>query len=67
MEVESHKLEKVIEEHLSELAPKYREVIILHYFEELSYDEIAECSMSLLGQWEYAYGGRARLSHSKKH
>lgn len=42
MEVESHKLEKVIEEHLSELAPKYREVIALHYFEELSYDEIAE-------------------------
>lgn len=41
-EVESAKLERVIEEHLSELAPKYREVIVLHYFEELSYDEIAE-------------------------
>lgn len=42
VEAESAKLEKIIEEHLSELAPKYREVIVLHYFEELSYDEIAE-------------------------
>ena len=42
VEVESAKLEKLIEEHLNELSPKYREVIVLHYFEELSYDEIAE-------------------------
>ncbi len=42
VEAESTKLKKVIEEHLKELAPKYREIIILHYFEELSYDEIAE-------------------------
>ncbi len=42
VEAETAKLEKIIDEHLSELAPKYREIIILHYFEELSYDEIAE-------------------------
>ena len=41
-EAESSKLQTVIEEHLSELSPKYREVIVLHYFEELSYEEIAD-------------------------
>lgn len=41
-EAESSKLQKIIEEHLGELSPKYREVIVLHYFEELSYEEIAD-------------------------
>jgi len=41
-EAESSKLHQVIEEHLGELSPKYREVIVLHYFEELSYEEIAD-------------------------
>lgn len=31
-----------IEKHLAMLAPKYREVIVLHYFEELSYQEISD-------------------------
>lgn len=41
-ESESSLVRNTIEEHLNELSPKYREVIVLHYFEELSYDEIAE-------------------------
>lgn len=31
-----------LEEHLTALAPKYREVVVLHYFEDLSYQEISE-------------------------
>jgi len=27
---------------VTKLAPKYREVIVLHYLEELSYDEVAD-------------------------
>lgn len=35
-------LKTEIENHLSNLSPKYREVIVLHYFEELSYQEISD-------------------------
>ena len=35
-------IQKELEVGLSAIAPKYREVLILHYFEELSYDEIAD-------------------------
>lgn len=38
MQVQRHAIDSV----LKELSPKYREVLVLHYFEELSYDEIAE-------------------------
>jgi len=38
IEMQSEALEKYLER----IAPKYREVLILYYFEELSYDEIAE-------------------------
>ncbi len=31
-----------MEAHVQELSPKYREVIVLHYFESLSYQEISE-------------------------
>lgn len=31
-----------LERGLSKLDPKYREVLVLHYFEDLSYDEIAD-------------------------
>jgi RNA polymerase sigma-70 factor, ECF subfamily len=35
-------LKTLLESELQNLPPKYREVLVLHYFEELSYDEIAE-------------------------
>lgn len=31
-----------LEQHLMALVPKYREVIVLHYFEDLSYQEISD-------------------------
>lgn len=41
-EVERSVLRAHIEKGLEKIEPKYREVLILHYFEELSYDEIAD-------------------------
>ncbi len=41
-EQELQQLRTSLERGLSKIAPKYREVLILHYFEGLSYDEIAE-------------------------
>jgi RNA polymerase sigma-70 factor, ECF subfamily len=41
-ESELRELRAALEEGLSKIDSKYREVLILHYFEELSYDEIAE-------------------------
>ncbi len=35
-------VKKELEAGLKNIPPKYREILILHYFEELSYDEIAE-------------------------
>ncbi len=33
---------ETLEKSLGTLSPKYREVIILHYYEHLSYEEIAD-------------------------
>lgn len=41
-EVGMLQMTELLEEQLNTLAPKYREVIILHYYENLSYEEIAE-------------------------
>jgi len=35
-------LRSEIEKHIKDLPPKYREVIVLHYFESLSYKEISD-------------------------
>lgn len=41
-DVLNEELKTVLETSLSTLSPKYREVLILYYYEELSYQEIAE-------------------------
>ncbi len=41
-EREQAEMKRVVEEGLEKLAPKYREVLILYFLEELSYKEIAE-------------------------
>lgn len=41
-ESERIELRKSLEAGLEKIEPKYREVLVLHYFEELSYDEIAD-------------------------
>mgnify|MGYP000957032367 FL=1 len=35
-------MKEVLEKSLSFLSPKYREVLVLYYYEELSYQEIAD-------------------------
>lgn len=41
-EIARQDMYKIIDKCLNQLEPKYREPIILHYFEELSYKEIAD-------------------------
>jgi RNA polymerase sigma-70 factor (ECF subfamily) len=41
-EHERHELNTMIEKGLDQIAPKYKEVIILYYIESLSYKEIAD-------------------------
>ncbi len=41
-EREQQEIKKMIEESLEKLKPKYREVLVLYYIEELSYKEIAD-------------------------
>ncbi len=41
-EFELRMLRTALEAGLARLEPKYREILVLHYFEDLSYDEIAE-------------------------
>ena len=42
MNKEEKELKIMIEKCLDELSPKYKEIIILHYLEELSYKEISD-------------------------
>lgn len=35
-------IKRTLDKHLNELKPKYREVLLLYYFENMSYQEIAE-------------------------
>jgi len=37
-----HETKEVMEQNLEKLAPKYREILVLHYFEELRYQEISD-------------------------
>ncbi|MES2437016.1 MAG: RNA polymerase sigma factor [Patescibacteria group bacterium] len=41
-ETEHEMMKKMIDQGLDELSPKYKEVIILHYLEELSYKELSD-------------------------
>ena len=41
-ELLEEELRSEIEAHIQDLQPKYREVIVLHYFESLSYKEISD-------------------------
>ncbi len=41
-ESENAQLRTIIDTHLAQLKPKYREVLVLHYFEDMSYEEIAD-------------------------
>ncbi len=41
-EVKENELTGFVADHLGKLAPKYREPLVLYYFEDLSYQEIAD-------------------------
>jgi len=41
-EREQNEMRALIDRGMEKIAPKYREVLVLHYFEELSYKDIAE-------------------------
>ncbi len=41
-EVDQKELQKLMDASLDKLKPKYREVLVLHYYEDLKYAEIAE-------------------------
>lgn len=41
-EAERNDLRRELDEHLAALSPKYREPLVLYYFEELDYTEIAD-------------------------
>jgi RNA polymerase sigma-70 factor (ECF subfamily) len=41
-ELERKELKKLLDHHLDSLKPKYREPLVLYYFEEMAYQEIAE-------------------------
>lgn len=49
LEVEHHDMSRIIKQHISCLPEKQRMVIILRYFEDLSYEEIAELLKIPLG------------------
>lgn len=39
---EQKELKEMLEKHLQKISPKYREILVLYYFEQLGYTEIAE-------------------------
>lgn len=39
---EQKELKEMLEKHLQEVSPKYREILVLYYFEQLGYTEIGE-------------------------